>query len=337
MLKNDFVYIQSKEMQEIFFQILLKLGLTNNRALKCAEVFTTNSIDGVYTHGVNRFPVFVEYIKNDLIDKTAAPALLYGFGGIEQWTGNLGPGPLNAIHATERAIDLSNQYGISCVALANTNHWMRGGYYGWLAAKKNCVLIAWTNTIANMPAWNAVDCRLGNNPFIMALPYNNEAIVLDMAMSQFSFGAIEMSKLQNKKLAVNGGYNKDGKLTNDPADIIESKRVLPAGYWKGAGLSLLLDIVATILSGGLSTYEITKSGNESNISQVFVCINLNKLSNTSAISQTVNNIISDYHQSQSENGKNILYPGERILQTRKENLMKGIPVLKKIWDKILKL
>jgi len=29
-----------------------------------------------------------------------------------------------------------------------------------------------------------------------------------------------------------------------------------------------------------------------------------------------------------------VYPGERVLQTRKNNLDKGIPVLKKVWDEI---
>jgi LDH2 family malate/lactate/ureidoglycolate dehydrogenase len=51
---------------------------------------------------------------------------------------------------------------------------------------------------------------------------------------------------------------KTGNLTKDPAAIIESRRPLPIGYWKGAGLSLLLDLLATILSAGLSTHEISK-------------------------------------------------------------------------------
>jgi 3-dehydro-L-gulonate 2-dehydrogenase len=87
--------------------------------------------------------------------------LLHNCGGLEQWNGILGPGPLNAVYATERAMHLASAHGIGCVALGYTNHWMRGGYYGWQAAKKGFVFIGWSNTIANMPAWNAVDTRLG--------------------------------------------------------------------------------------------------------------------------------------------------------------------------------
>src|SRR5205823_5938788 len=113
--------------------------------------------------------------------------------------------------------------------------------------------------IANMPAWGATDNRLGNNPLVLAAPFKEEAIVLDIAMTQYAFGNLELSKLSGKELSVNGGYDRLGKLTTDPAEIIESKRPLPIGYWKGAGLALLLDILATILSGGLSTFEISQN------------------------------------------------------------------------------
>ena len=242
------------------------------------------------------------------------------------------------MYATDTAINLSLQYGIGCVALSNTNHWMRGGAYGWHAAKKGFVFIGWTNTIANMPAWGAVDNRLGNNPLVLAVPFNNEAIVLDMAMSQYSFGSMELAKMKDEKLLVHGGYDTSGELTNDPSEIIASKRALPIGYWKGAGLSLLFDVLATILSGGLSTKEISKNEAESAVSQVFIAIDISKLNNNSSIPGMIENIINDYHQSVTEDEKaKILYPGERVLETKKNNLAKGIPVIKKIWEEIMQL
>ncbi|MEP6582802.1 MAG: 3-dehydro-L-gulonate 2-dehydrogenase [Ginsengibacter sp.] len=335
---QNIIYIPQAEMQHRFEIILTGNGFSKNNAAKCASTFTHNSLDGVYTHGVNRFPRFVKYIKDGFVKVNEKPSLQNKFGGIEQWNGNLGPGILNAIHATETAIGLAKQNGIGCVALANTNHWMRGGTYGWQAAKEGCVFIGWTNTIANMPAWGAKDGRLGNNPLVIALPYRDEAIVLDMAMSQFSFGAMEKAAMNNEKLSVYGGFDKEGSLTNDPSSILESLRPLPIGYWKGAGLSLLLDLLATILSGGLATYEISKKEAEYGLSQVFIAIDIFRLGNHSAITKVIEGILSDYQQSvPAGESKKIMYPGERALQTREENLTNGIPVLKKVWDEILAL
>jgi 3-dehydro-L-gulonate 2-dehydrogenase len=337
MLKEETIHIPALEMEALFNSILLKQGFKNKKAQTCARVFSENSIDGIYTHGVNRFPKFIEYSKKGFVDKDGEAVLQYKFGGIEQHNGNNGPGILNALQATATATKLANEFGIGCVAMGNTNHWMRGGTYGWLAAKAGYVLIAWTNTTALMPAWGATNTRLGNNPLVIALPYKNEAIVLDMAMSQYSFGAMELAAMKGEQLQVLGGFDTAGKLTTDPASIIQSRRPLPIGCWKGAGLSLLLDILAAVLSGGLATHQISAQQAEHSLSQVFIAIDISKLGNRSAIAQAVENIISDYKQSLPQNGSTITWPGQRVLATREKNLAEGIPVLKSTWEEILQL
>jgi 3-dehydro-L-gulonate 2-dehydrogenase len=336
--KNDYTEVSPAAMQETFFSILLKNGLSPTAATECATVFTQSSVDGVYTHGVNRFPRFVDYLQKGYVNKTAVPSLSNKFNGIEQWDGHLGAGITNANFATEQSMRLAAEFGMGCVALANTHHWMRGGTYAWKAAKAGFIFIGWTNTIANMPAWNATDAKLGNNPLVIAMPYQNEAIVLDMAMSQYSFGALELAAMKNETLPVAGGFDVNSVITNNPADIIASNRVMPTGYWKGAGLSLLLDILATVLSGGFAVHEITKKEAEFGLSQVFISIDISKLGSSAAIVKAVENIIADYKNSIPANEKDaILYPGERVLATRKRNNENGIPVLQKIWNAVLQL
>ena len=164
---NRYIRIPSGKMKAEFSRILLNLGFSELKAEECAEIFMVNSLEGVYSHGVNRFPRFVKYIREGYIKPDAVPSLVYSTGSIEQWNGNLGPGPLNASFATDRAMEVAKENGIGLVTLANTNHWMRAGTYGWQAARKGFVFICWTNTCANMPAWGAKDPRLGNNPFVI--------------------------------------------------------------------------------------------------------------------------------------------------------------------------
>ncbi len=332
------IRIPSDQMKAEFFRILLRLGFATERAYKCAEIFTLNSLEGVYSHGVYRFPRFVKHVREGYIKPNGVPSLVHRSGAVEQWDGNLGPGPLNASFATDRATEIAAENGIGLVSLANTNHWMRGGTYGWQAARKGYVLICWTNTCPNMPAWGARDPRLGNNPLIMAVPYHNEAIVLDFAMSQFSYGKMETYRKNGKKLPFKGGFNAENKLTDDPAEILNTWRPLPAGYWKGSGLSLVLDILAAVLSGGLSAHQIGSCVSETNISQVFIAIQLKSLHNFPAIGQSIDLIIADLHGSEPENkNSQVRYPGENIVTLRNENLKLGIPVIKDIWDRIKSL
>lgn len=178
--------IDYEEMKEQFKLVLLKKGFSQNNAEQAAILFTDNSCDGVYSHGVNRFPRVINYIDKGYIKPDAIATKIDGIGGLERWDGNLGLGPLNAKICMDRAIHLSRSYGIGCVAIRNNNHWMRGGAYGWQAANAGCVGICWTNTQPNMPAWGGKDRRIGNNPLIMAIPRKEGHIVADIAMSQFS-------------------------------------------------------------------------------------------------------------------------------------------------------
>jgi len=334
----EIILIPFNQMEQEFIRVLTQQGFTSEKAKACAQIFAENTLDGVATHGINRFSRFVEYIKDGHIDVHAKPTKQHRAGSVEQWDGHLGPGPLNALVCTDRAMKLAQECGIGCIALRNTNHWMRGGTYAWRTAKAGFVFLGWTNTVANMPAWGAVDCHLGNNPFVIGVPYKDEAIVLDMAMSQFSYGTMEAHKLRGMQLSVPGGYDADGKLTTDPSAILKSQRALPIGYWKGSGLALLLDLLAAILSGGISTAEISKQEVEYALSQVFIAIDISQLNNHSAVTNTVNSILQDYKNSKTESGlQEVLYPGERVVRVREESIKNGIPVDKVIWEGIQNL
>ena len=332
------IRIAPQDMTYQLHRILKSLGFPDEKAEKCAEIFTINTIEGVYSHGINRFPRFVKNIEQGLVHPEAEPTLISRSGGVEQWNGNLGPGPLNAIFATQRVMEIAEEQTIGLLAMSNTNHWMRAGTYGWQAARKGFVFICWTNTCKNMPAWGATDPRLGNNPIVIAVPYRKEAIVLDLAMSQFSYGKMELLRREGKKLPYPGGYNAAGELTDKPEEILQTWRALPMGYWKGSGLSLLLDILAAILSGGLSTHQIPGCESEHGISQVYIAIDLKNLKNYSSIEGSVNEIVKDLRKSipEKENTK-VRYPGESVLEIRNENIRNGIPVSTDLWKKILGL
>ncbi len=138
-----------------------------------------------------------------------------------------------------QAIALAREHGIGCVALANTNHWMRGGTYGWQAADAGAIGICWTNTLPNMPPWGSSQPRLGNNPFVIAVPRPAGHLVLDMSLSQFSFGALESYRRRGEALPVTGGFDAAGELTRDAAAIEASGRV--AADWVLEGRRAVAD------------------------------------------------------------------------------------------------
>lgn len=310
-------------LRAVFKKHLLALGFSDSRADLCAGIFADNSRDGVYSHGLNRFPVFMQAVKEGLVNPAATPEIISQQGALEVWDGHWGVGMYNATLCMERAVALAREQGIGCVSIRHTNHWMRGGTYGWQAVEAGCIGICFTNAMAGMPAWGGTEPRLGNNPLVIAVPREAGPVVLDMAMSQYSYGKMQEYEMRGEELAFPGGYDEQGQLSKNPAAIRITKRALPIGLWKGSGLAMILDIMLTALTGGRSTADLTAAGKEAGVSQCFIAIHQ-----------------PDWHDALIEQivewskGAAAQYPGENTLRTRHQNEKEGIPVNEDIWNQL---
>lgn len=326
-------------MVQEFKRVLMKKGFQEQNAEDAAVIFAQNSLAGVYSHGLNRFPRVVSYLDKGEIKPDNIATCDMAMGAFERWNGHRGFGPLNARIAMNRACELAKEYGIGVVALGDNNHWMRGGTYGWQAADNGCIGICWSNTMPNMPAWGGKDRKLGNNPFVIAVPRSNgEHVVIDCAMAQFSYGKIEDCRLKGIELPVAGGYDEKDELTTNPSDIEKTGRVLPIGFWKGSGISIALDLIATVLTDGNSVCKIGTFGDEVGLTQIMIAIDPEKGNTVERTDEIVDQILKDIKASEpAAEGAEVLYPGEPELKNIKEHGEKGVPVIDEIWNAVLEM
>jgi 3-dehydro-L-gulonate 2-dehydrogenase len=324
------------EVQLALTSVLQHLHFSRDRTELCARLFAETTRDGIYSHGVNRFSRFATMVQNGGVDPCAESRLVSRLGGLERWDGQRGPGNLNAYTAMERAIALSREHGIGCVALGNTNHWMRGGTYGWQAADAGAIAMCWTNTMPNLPPWGGLEPAIGNNPLVIAIPRTNGPIVLDMAMSQFSYGALESYSRRGELLPVAGGFDRNGELTSDPAAILETQRLLPIGYWKGSGLAVVLDAAAAMLALGRATHAISNDPvRETGLSQVFIALQPAALGEAAEADRIADEVVASLHRcTPQSSGSRVRYSGENMLSLREENMLLGLPVEAEVWEEI---
>lgn len=328
------------EMHATVTAAFVRAGMNEADASVCARVHTESSCDGVYSHGLNRVARFVDYVRRGWVDPAGRPTPVRTLGAIEIHDGNFGPGVLNALFAIDRAQAIAAEEGVGIVALRNTTHWMRGGTYGWRAAERGAVAIAWTNTESCMPAWGARNPRIGNNPFVIAVPRTKGPLVLDMAMSQYSYGKLQVTRLKGEVLPTPGGFDAAGNLTAEPGPIEQSMRILPTGYWKGSGLAILLDATAAILADGLATNEVDRVGRGScgGCSQVFIAFDPRQLGGAAFTERVADGVV-DYVRSSTpaEDTREVRYPGEAQLRTRADHRVHGIVVDDGVWAEVLSL
>lgn len=330
------LYLPFEELVETLCSALERAGFDGARAARLADVFARNSLEGVYSHGVNRFPRFLNSVASGAVDRDAVPERAAALGGMEVWDGHFGPGPLIAEDAMARAVELARTHGIACVSVRNSNHWMRPGRYGRQAAGAGMAAILFTNTSANIPAWGALDARLGNNPIVLAVPREKGPVVVDMAMSQFAYGKLEVAALAGEQLPMEGGFDETGALTRDPQAILRTKRILPTGYWKGSAMSVALDLMAAALSMGRTVSAVSRDPlQERGLSQVFVAINFRGLLPAGEVDRLLDEALQDLLASAPAPGEPpVRYPGQNLEQTVRRNLENGVPVNEATWRKI---
>lgn len=333
---SNIIRIKYQILKSRLFYVLNSLGVKNDDSEMLSKVIANSTLDGIQSHGVNRFPLLVEYIQKGYISINSKPVVINSESNFCQVDGGLGFGILNAQFCTNQAVEIASKNGIGIVTIKNTNHWHRAGSYGWEAANRGFILIAWTNTIPIVPPYGSKENLIGNNPLVIAIPRSeNKHIVLDMATSQYSYGAIANHARQNMELAEYGGYDANGNLTKDAAKIRNGGRHLPIGHWKGSALTIVLDFLAALLSGGKTTKDLGENANiDTRMSQVFIAIDPKKFGDESfqqnLISDTLNNF--KIHSDDID----IKYPGEGVYERRMENVKNGIPIESAIWDKLIK-
>ena len=108
------------------------------------------------------------------------------------------------------------------------------------------------------------------------------------------------------------------------------------GYWKGSGLSIVLDMIATLLSDGASVAEVTEdNSDEYGISQIFIAIEVDRLIDGATRDAKLQRIM-DYVTSAERNNPDVAVrlPGHEFTRLLDENRRNGITVDDSIWAKI---
>ena len=331
------IYVQYQEAVDQMTRGLERF-LNAQDARRFAEIFAGNSLDGVYSHGMNRYPRYLSDMASGLCDaKVTQAERVSGLGGLEVWDAHFGVGPLIAQQMAERAIELARTHGIACVALRNNSHWLRAGRYGLMMADAGMMGLCMTNTCMNLVAYGAKEPSTGNNPITIAIPRRAGSLVMDMAVSQYAFGKLEIMAQEGSMLDTPCGYDTDGNLTNDPKKIVKSGLMTPMALWKGSALSIMIDLMVSMLSLGRTSLEIgTPADGEKGMSQMFVCMNPAAVIDMDKAEAQMEKTIAFLNGLEPKDGVHGVHaPGENLERTRARNRECGIPVTEDTWQKIV--
>jgi ureidoglycolate dehydrogenase (NAD+) len=176
------------------------------------------------------------------------------FRAVARWNANRKLGQAVAFEAMQHAMDLADEYGVGIVAVDNAFHYLWGGGYVIDAAKKGYIAYTCcTAALAEVVPFGGKFPTLGTNPHSWAFPTQEAVgfpICIDWATSTVAMGRVQQFAREGKQLPPGTGVDKDGNETTDPNKVAA---LLPFGQHKGYGLSLIDELLAAYIGGGLPT------------------------------------------------------------------------------------
>ena len=309
---------------------MVVMGLSPEDVAKVAQLMLEADLTGADAHGVFRLPQYVDRLKrgstkarpNVTVNRTApATALVDGGNGM---------GHVVVSRAAETAVALARETGVAWVGVRKSNHAGAAGVYAALPLQADMIGIYAAVANANhMPLAGGAEPLLGTNPLAIAIPAGEEApLVLDIATSIVSYGTIKNHRLQNKPLQGDWMVDpKTGEAVLDPQKSVEALLLPMAGY-KGAGLALMIGLLAGTLNGALFGRDCidfnAEPGKVTNTGQFVVALDPARFQKLDVFKSEVDRHIRELRASKVLPGNTVRLPGEERARRRADRLKNGL-------------
>ncbi len=227
------------------------------------------------------------------------------------------------------AIEKARSSAVGAVTARRSRHFGAAAFWTMMAADQGLIGFTCSNGPGmNTAPYGGIEPSQGNLPLSWAVPAGREfPILLDMATGVVAFGKIAMAQVRNESIPLGWAIDEDGNDTTDPSKV---KSVLPAGGPKGYGLGVILDSLASSLSGGMPSIVQINEGAEDGFadssSHFFLAIDVRQFISAEEFEKTVDSHMRLLRKIRPRKGFDRVYaPGEIEWLTKEKRLAEGIP------------
>jgi LDH2 family malate/lactate/ureidoglycolate dehydrogenase len=240
--------ISADELLALGTEVLEAAGTPNAAARTVVGSLVRTNLVGHDSHGVLRLPRYVAEIHKGRIDPRGEPVAEQTRPGAVVVHGRRAFGQLSAGRAVRELVALQ---GFGVAVVRECNHVGRVGEYVAELAEHDLVGIAFGNTTTSVAPYGGRERRLGTNPLAWAVPRERgkPPIVMDWATSVVAEGKLAVARDRGLPVAEGIVRDADGRMSTDPNDFYAGGMLLPFADHKGYALSVLIELVAGLLTG----------------------------------------------------------------------------------------
>jgi LDH2 family malate/lactate/ureidoglycolate dehydrogenase len=336
--------VAATDLEALYRRVAEGHGAATDEAALFAAALVRADLRGHTTQGVGLLPYLAEQLAAgemafgrplETVRESAATAVLDAHGGVGQVTG---------ARAMALAIAKAREAGIGFVTVRRSGDFSMASAYVLQALDAGLAGLAMSTGPVLVAPWGGRDARFCTNPLAFGVPAGErDPIVIDMATSAASMGAVVLAARDGRRLDTPGVVDADGRYSDDPASVIldvmarESRMsgaLLPAGP-KGFGWILLVELLAGLLSGE-RTWEderpATHEDRPAHYGQTFVAIDPAHLGDPRELAAAADRMIETLTGARPAQGFDaVRLPGANAAREERRRREQGVPVRDEEW------
>ena len=318
--------------------ILTAAGAPPDKAAITAESLIASNLRGVDSHGLQLLPYYIEQILVGEMDPEADGRVASESGSCLTFDAQNALGQWVAHTCCDHAIRLAKDHGTAVVVARESNHFGACAWWAQRMRSAGLIGLVFCNASPIVPPWQGREGRIGTNPICMSVP---GPWLLDMATTTVAAGKVFKAFLNGQpEIPIGWAFDSTGVPTTDTQAAYNGGMLMPLGGYKGSGLGLMVEILCSVLSGGVMSTEvggIRIRGRHNRCSQCFIAIDIARFMPVEEFTARVEQLVTLIKSTPTAPGYDeVMVAGDPEWRTEAERLRSGIPLEAGNWDLLVK-
>ncbi len=242
------------EVEKLAASALENAGATKENAASVARSTWRAERDGIRSHGLLYVPIYAEHVKCGKVNGKASPQIVSRKGAMVRVDAKNGFAHPAIDAGMEALLEAARENGIGIMTIHNSYNCGVLGHHAERMAEEGMLALCFTHAPASIaPAGGKVPV-IGTNPFAVGVPDGKgaAAMVIDQSASAIAKSEILLRSKTNEPIEEGWALDANGNPTTDPHEALKGS-MAPSGGYKGFGVGLMVELLASCLSGAVSS------------------------------------------------------------------------------------
>ena len=327
-LSSDRLAIPTHEVQAVVESILKDAGCSVAIAHEVADHLIDTELCGIESHGVMRVMQYADQFAKGVMDPRAEAVIRKNSKGDDEVDGCGGIGIPAMRIAVDHCVNKAKDMGIAALPLRHVGHTGRLGAYAERAANEGCLVIiigggGRQNWRQGTP-YGGRKALLPTNPFCFGSPGGqNGPVIVDFATSMIAGGWLYAARAAGAKVPFGTIMNREGQLSDEPADYFNGGAILPKGGAMGYGLAVMAELICEAMLGPVTT----------EVNWFIIAIDTKRYREPHIMMTVAEEILAELRDCPPVEGvKRVEVPGERERRHRDQNEERLIALPEATWS-----